>query len=483
MQYLHKIALILFLFSTLTSAQIPDTLWTYAYSENPVAVASCIEQTSDDGFIICGTANYYTSEAADLLLLKLDADGDTMWTKILNTGAQEIARCVRQTPGGGYIITGAYDLYGINNKDVYLVKTDANGDTLWTRTFGGANDDEGYSLCLTDDSGFIIAGTTSSFGGWLDVYIIKTDSLGNEEWYRSYGDSYFWDFGYDIAQTLDGGYIICGKTAIWGGEYFDSYLLRTDESGDTLWTRVIPHYYENEAKSIKVTPDGGYIYTGATTNPHNYYEDVLLVKTDSEGIVEWSHTYDNGFTDIGNDFDFADDGGYIIVGQTGTLDDCDILVLRTDAMGDTVWTTTFTRGINNIGNSVIRTNDGGFIIAGDSNEGYFIDSDVWILRLEAEEASAGNFQATPPQIFQLSTPYPNPFNPETTISFTLPSSGQIEVSVFDVMGKEVAVLASGEYSAGKHSITFNGKYLSSGVYFVRLNAENRNFTKKCLLLK
>jgi len=88
-----------------------------------------------------------------------------------------------------------------------------------------------------------------------------------------------------------------------------------------------------------------------------------------------------------------------------------------------------------------------------------------------------------PTEYVLNAPYPNPFNPETTISFALPHSGKIVLSVFDVTGKQAAVLASGKYSAGNHSVIFDGNDLSSGVYFVRLNAGNRNFTKKCLLLK
>ena len=159
---------------------------------------------------------------------------------------------MQQTTDGGYIIGGYTGSFGAGSNDFYLLRTNNTGDTLWTKTFGGTGDDGGYSVQATADGGFIVVGITSSFGaGEYDVYLIKTDTNGDTLWTKTYGDNGS-EYGYSVNQTADGGYIITGVT--------DNYcpttcvlLIKTDSTGYA----PIGINYLNPAvnESIKVYPN------------------------------------------------------------------------------------------------------------------------------------------------------------------------------------------------------------------------------------
>ena len=187
------------------------------------------------------------------------AQADTLWTRTYGGSDFDKGYSVQQTQDGGFIIVGFTESYGAGGEDVYLIKTDENGDTLWTRTYGGSSDDMGNSVQETTDGGFIIAGYTYSYGaGGSGVYLIRTDSLGDTLWTRTYGGSDD-DYGYSVQQCQDGGFIIAGKTESYGAGYYDVYLIRTDSMGDTLWTKTYGGSDDDEGYSVQQCQDGGFI--------------------------------------------------------------------------------------------------------------------------------------------------------------------------------------------------------------------------------
>ena len=201
---------------------------------------------------------------------------DTVWTKTYGGPNVDQAYSIQQVLDGGYIIAGSTEPFPARGNDVWLLKTDSLGDTLWTKTYGGTTDDIAYSVRQTTDGGYIIAGETNSFGaGGYDVYLIKTDSIGDTLWTRTYGGTAN-DGGGSVQQTTDGGYIlvavkVMGQDSIW--------FLKTDADGDTLWTKTYgPSYYSSMRRSVEHTTDGGYIATGGD----------LLLKTDSLGDTLWT---------------------------------------------------------------------------------------------------------------------------------------------------------------------------------------------------
>src|SRR5690606_7352378 len=157
---------------------------------------------------------------------------------------------------GGYIIAGRTRGFGAGDMDVYLIKTDDSGDTLWTKTFGGTDRDEGYSVQQTSDGGYIVVGRTWDFSvGDVDVYLIKTDSSGNTLWTKTFGGA-DWYLGRSVQQTSDGGYIIAGTSWSFGEGDDDVYLIKTDVSGDTIWIKTLAGRDSREGKSVQQASDG-----------------------------------------------------------------------------------------------------------------------------------------------------------------------------------------------------------------------------------
>ncbi|NQS98745.1 MAG: T9SS type A sorting domain-containing protein [candidate division Zixibacteria bacterium] len=197
-----------------------EVLWNHTY-ENGIGYS--VRQTTDGGYIVAGS---YSSA----LLTRVDEEGNLIWTRTFG-GNSSKGYSVQETSDLGYIIAG-YEYYSYTNHDVLLVKTDMHGDEIWARTYGGNSSEDGWSVQQTSDGGYIITGYTNSFGaGEYDVYVIKTDSNGDTTWTQTFGGSEF-DKGYSVQQTRDGGYIIGGYTASFGAGSSDVYLIRLDREGD-----------------------------------------------------------------------------------------------------------------------------------------------------------------------------------------------------------------------------------------------------------
>jgi hypothetical protein len=220
-----------------------------------------------------------------VLVCASPALAQTSWWRTYGGTNSDYGCSVQPTADGGYIVAGSTASFGAGNGDVYLIKTDASGDTLWTRTYGGTSDDYGWSVQLTSDGGYIIAGYSSSFGaGDYDVYLIRTSPSGDSLWTRTYGGTSL-DKGYSVQQTSDGGYIVVGYTKSYGAGDVDAYLVKTDSSGDALWTRTYGGTNSDNGHSVQQTSDGGYIIAGQTRSFGAGSLDVYLIKTDANGNV------------------------------------------------------------------------------------------------------------------------------------------------------------------------------------------------------
>ncbi|TKJ37229.1 hypothetical protein CEE37_14040 [candidate division LCP-89 bacterium B3_LCP] len=315
-----------------------------------------------------------------------NAEPDTLWTKTFGGTGFEKGYSVQQTGDDGYIIAGYTFSFGAGNADVYLIKTDASGTEQWSQTYGDSLNDYGYSVQITSDDGYIIVGYTSSFGaGNAEVYLIKVDASGTEQWSQTYGEDNIWAEGNSVQQTIDGGYIIAGRTRLSSTEPSDVYLIKTNASGNELWSQTYGGSGEEEGESVQQTSDGGYIIAGRTRSFGPGAQAVYLIKTDSFGTEQWSQTFGGSSYDSGKSVKQTLDGGYIVVGETHPgPQDYDVYVIKTDASGDTLWTKTFGGGETEIGLSIQPTNDYGYIITGFTNSfgaGY---ADVWLIRMEPD---------------------------------------------------------------------------------------------------
>lgn len=349
---------------SLTYTQVPDTLWTKTYGGEDHESGFDAMQTADSGYIVVGYTESFGVGGADIWLLKTDANGDTMWTK---TYGGDYGWSVRQTVDGGYIIAGTASRPFMQKTDVYLIRTDSLGDTLWTRFYGGQSHELCHSVIETSDSGFAFVWSIMT-ADW-QMRLTKLDSSGGWLWLQDYGVG----MGYSLQQTSDEGYIITGR------RNDDVIIVKTDSLGYTIWTKVYGGDFDC-GWSIQQIPDDGYIVTG------DKGDDIFLMKTDIQGDSLWTKTFGGDSSDAGRSVGLISDGGYIIAGYTNSFGagNSDVYLIRTDNNGDTIWTRVFGGTDSDGGWQVQQLFDGNYIIAGYTASFGAGNYDVWLLKVGTE---------------------------------------------------------------------------------------------------
>jgi predicted secreted protein len=316
-----------------------DKLWHQTFGGSQTDEARHIQQTSDGGYIISGTTRSYGSGGLDIWVIKTDASGLIEWNKYYGSSEDEHGGQVQQTPDGGYAIIGDMSNPENGDQDLWLIKTNSLGDITWNRTYGGTNDELGFDLQLTEDGGFLLLGSTRSIGsGGADIWIIKTDISGNPEWDRSYGGGSD-DHGQSIIQTHDGGYLVRSKIESFGDGNTAIGLLRLSASGEEIWTKSFGGSNGESGNAISQTNNNGYILVCSFYDHGDSAFDIWLVNINDDGTVIWDRTFGDIKTDIGFSTLQTKDGGFALVGSTynyGTMDETsDLWLIKTDPSGNT----------------------------------------------------------------------------------------------------------------------------------------------------
>lgn len=298
------------------------------------------------------------------------AFGQSTFQKTFGT-YDDYAYEVIQTMDSGFAFTGRARSFGVGMDDTYLIKTENNGDVEWIKTYGRLDSitsgDWGRAVQQTSDGGYIIGGAigSSTTPGSSNFLLIKTDPSGNIVWEKIYGDTGH-DYGYDVKQTLDGGYIMTGHTYSYGQGSCDLYILKTDSVGTIVWTKTIGGASCDRGRALQLTSDGGYIIAGRNESTGAGSTDMWLVKLDAVGNIDWEKTYGGPNNEWANSVQQTFDGGYVVIGLTNSFGagDNDVYVIKTDQNGDTLWTKTYGTTSHDRGHDIQQTPDSGFVFTG-----------------------------------------------------------------------------------------------------------------------
>jgi hypothetical protein len=538
--------------------------WEHTFGGNDYDECKSVQQTTDGGYILGGLTNSFGTGEYDMYLVKTDSLGIMEWDTTFGGSDYDMCYSVQQTSEGSYILGGSTQSYGAGGVSMYLVKADSLGNMEWQTAFGGINYDICRSVQQTSDNGYILLGETYSYGvGNYDMYLVKTDSLGTMEWDTTFG-GHETDYGYSVRQTTDGGFILGGTTPSFGVGMKDMYLVKTDSLGNYEWDQTFGGNGDDECHSIQQTNDGGYILGGYTNSYGAGSQYMYHVKSDSLGVMEWHQIFGGSGWDCCKSVQHTTDGGYILGGYTSSFGagSRDMYLVKLGAGGsslqigvtltpenlpivipDSGGSFEFNLMVSNneitpvtfsvwsditLPNSTIygpvigpreltllggrsidrdRTQDvpanapaGMYTYnayVGDNlgnvwdddhfefeklgtGDGPIISNwDNWGDSFGTEEKSIDYRTQTP----IISGSIPNPFNPTTVLSYQLPMANLVNLSIYDIAGRKVAELVNGWKNAGVHEVTFDGSGLASGVYLYRIEAGDFNAIGKMLLMK
>jgi hypothetical protein len=342
---------------------------------NSTNYGDSVQQTIDGGYIIAGATMPVNSIISDIWVIKTDRDGNKVWDKTFGGSNWDYPSDIKQTNDKGFLITGRTYSFGAGMDDVWVLKLDQNGDIQWNKTFGTPLYDCGLEGQQTTDGGYIIVGSINPHEALsFDVWLIKLDYQGNEQWNRTFGKPQSEDYGYSVQQSRDGGYILAGSTgiALW--------LIKTDAQGNERWNRT--YSGNTQAHSVELTSDGGYIIVGNKYDSDSR-SNIWIIKTNQDGGEQWSKTYDSTGDDYGRQTYQTTDGGYILIGTTqpyGAVNSY-AWMIKLDNSGNDQWNRTYGGKSGGMGNSVALTSDGGYIITGSTA------SDVWLIKTDSQGRS------------------------------------------------------------------------------------------------
>lgn len=349
-----------------------------------------IVPTSDNCYVIAGYTRSFSGGMYEVWLIKADAWGNKVWDRIYSFDASTrgIQACV--TSDGGFAIVG-YIWDDDTKYDVCLIKTDELGNEQWMKTYGGNEWDLGYGIVETSDGGFAISGTTESYGDRRQVLLIKTDASGNQLWFKTFGGP-----DNDSASKIieaENGDLVLGARIYTSPASSEVSIIRTNSVGNTLWILPVPDCY-GEINSIKRTSDGGLIAV-SSYRPSEYHPSHSTVfKVDGSGNVLWRNNYHEERNDIAEDVIESSDGQYVVVGWsqddywTTIKPPPSLRVLKLDESGNVMWNQTF-RTFDRYykGYSILETNAGGFMITGITGLRDINYWDVLLLKLFPPEDS------------------------------------------------------------------------------------------------
>lgn len=457
---------------------------------------------------------------------------------------EDICYSVIPRQDGGFALFGHTFSFGSGLYDFYLIRADSLGNLESANTYGSENNERAASMDQTSDGGFILAGSWHpQYSGYWDMYLVKIDSLGNQEWDSTFGFSgNHHDYCASVKQTTEGGYIIAGRTdSTIAGLGYDILVIKLDQTGSVEWQSLYGGERNDICQSIIQTDDGGYFISGST-NSLSTLDDFYAVKTDSIGNIEWETQIGGDEYDRCTDGIQTEDGGYAMAGFSNSFSSSfnDFYVVKLYPDGEIEWERVIGNEYNNQARSVRQTSDQGFIICGNTEltnpghtQGYIVKLDdsgskewqlicggddneclysidevtpsnyisagitgsygpsggynYWLVKIESEVAiSMGSLESicSDGNLLALS---PNPTHDLYEVVYSLEQQSRVSITIYSTDGRTMNKHDLGSQGQGVHSVVMNTDdsmwgELPQGLYFVRLDTDDSNSVRKILVL-
>ena len=435
-------------------------------------------QMRNKDYLIAGFTLTLSESQNDLYLVRTDSIGNLLWERTYGGADDDFGYCTLPTEDEEFFVVGETESFGSGGSDGWLLKLTADGDTLWTKTYGTIEHDCFTSADLCQD-GLILTGYTYSAVNYSnDVWVVKTNFSGDIIWTKEHG-GYDDDICYSVKTTKDEEFILTGSTNSSGVFLGEVYNLKLDSEGDTIWTRTFGGYINEEGYSVVQSTDSGFVIAGYTNSFGSTSDNVLILKLNSDGDTMWYHSYGTPEHEIAYSISTTLDGGFVATGYIGN----DIWLLKLNETGDTLWTRTFGGTGGEIAHCVRQTSDGGFIIAGCTGS-FTATGEVYLIKTD----SLGNVDwirepGMKPQNISLNV-YPNPFNSSCQITVDVGAFREkpLQIEIFDLRGNLVGALNLTPLQNGA-AIWQPDEEIGSGIYLVRATMGEKTVSKKIVYLR
>lgn len=432
------------------------------------------------GYIITGMITNDIIDDMDIYIVKTNNNGDIEWTKTYGGNKPEYSFNILQaTDASGYFIIGYTQSFGSGDYDSWLLKIDNSGDTLWTKRYGTWGNDQGKEIIPTSDGNYVIAGYSNS-ATYPDYqsYLIKINPSGNILWEKYYGGSNM-EIGNSVKQCPDGGYVMFGQTFSYGAGGGDAYMVKTNASGDLLWTKTFGGAQNDEGICIVSNSDNTFALCIRDSSSVGKDIEVQIIKTDANGDIIWDKKYGGTEKDTDKMIQATSDGGYIVaaISRSFGWNLPDMWILKLSSNGDTLWTRNYGGNDNEHCYAVRETADGGYIAVG-KTESSSSTNGIMFLKLNSlgKLGFLGVGEIYADDAFSL---YPNPTDENIYIDFKKEFPGST-FKITNVLGQTV-------YSETIHRTYLNNtrsinlKDNEPGVYFLTIQSKEQILTKKFIL--
>jgi hypothetical protein len=466
-----------------------DTLWTRTLGGPYNDGFRSVIATTDGGFLAVGYTHSFGEAGANIYAVKIDGDGNPVWSRTYGGDGRDYGFSVCRT-GDGYAIAGYTTSLGAGKEDAYVVRIDSVGDTLWTRTWGGPARDEARSIWATTDGGLLVGGTTESFGsGESDLVALKFNADGDTIWARTFGGALS-DWGQSVCEIADGCYAIGGTSGSHTANR-DLYVVKTDTGGNLVWQ----NYYGSTGNvdpdwgmAIVATADSGITLAGYQALENKDPGDLVILGTDKNGTQTYLRRYVADYYQYGCGICATHDGGFVICGaaKDQATQKNDLFVVKRVPGGGWLWTETLGGASSDWGSSVLQSQPGCFVIAGYTQSYGAGGFDGWIVKMCEAGAAVPNAGGGHGGL-NLDVD-PNPFGSGTKVRFGLAEASDVALAIYDAGGRRVAILADGPAGPGEFVTTWDsrdddGRPVAPGLYVARLVVGGAVRTEKMILVK